>query len=66
MEDEKKRGRTMPKLLLIIAVVIIFIILFLQFTRYKMVGKAIKEGDPSSVALLLAPELSTSIAHMLM
>lgn len=64
--SEQKNG-SLLKVLLIIAVNILIIlgVLFIVFTRYKLVSRAIDAGDSVTSALLLTPEIAQGISNIL-
>lgn len=51
--------------MLLLTVFVLMIALYLQFTRYKLVSKAIDMRDTATGALLLSPEIATGLAKLL-
>lgn len=67
-QDPKKKLVLPPWMTLIvfiIAVALIFVVLYLQFTRYKLVGQSIASKDTFSTGMLLSPEISFGIATVI-
>ena len=68
-EKQEEKKITLPNwaamLLLTIFIIIIAIVLYLQFTRYKLLGQAINKGDLTSSAMLLSPEISAGISNII-
>ena len=64
-QRQKPKSTWAGMIALIIVVAIIFVILYLQFVRYMLVGQSLQLGDKTSTALLLSPEISMSIAALL-
>ncbi len=46
-------------------VVIVIVVLYIQFTRYKLVGASLLKGDTVTSALLLSPEIATGLSAIL-
>lgn len=51
--------------ILSIFLAIAIVVLYLQFIRYALVGQSINNGDTTSSALLLSPELGLGISMLL-
>lgn len=57
--------RWVTLLMFIIAVAFIFVILYLQFTRYKLVGQSLDLKDTLSTGMLLSPEISFGLVNII-
>jgi len=51
-------------LMLVLAIVIVIMAIYFQFTRYQLVGRSLQLGDTASTALLLTPEISHGIVKI--
>jgi hypothetical protein len=68
--QESNNGRSQRLVFGNLLAVLLFIliiggVLYLQFTRYALVGKAIDAKDASTAALALSPEISLGLANLL-
>lgn len=65
--NRRSRGSVLGNLLAVLLVILIVGgVLYLQFTRYALVGKAIDAKDASTAALALSPEISLGLANLLL
>lgn len=68
-QDKEKQTVQIPtwvaSIIIVIFLVVMGVVLYLQFQRYKFIGQSLERGDTASAAMLFTPELSTSIASIL-
>ena len=67
--DQSKQSQIiMPKWAIFIGIfmfiMILAAVLYFQFERYNLIGKAISKGDTTTAALLFSPELSSGLSTL--
>lgn len=75
IEEKQSTQYTQPKqivripvwfasLMLLLTLAVLFAALYLQFTRYRLVARAIDMRDATTSALLLSPEIATGLVKL--